>query len=235
MLFFRKRQIEKDRRVEQRSEPTNRIVAAAARLVGGAVFAVRVLDSSGGGASIDWPVGTDRRPAVDAGLELEIRMAGSEVEHRIESRVIHLEEESGSLRVGLQFVDPDRDLARLRPVDRPFFDRRRFPRYRLDETVWVDFALGPICLCGRLVDLSLGGLAMTLAPGLAGTIEAGTRGRLTFLLPGDFMRIEIEAELRRRRDGVDGSCLGLLFEPGAEGLDPRLGDFLAALPEDRKV
>lgn len=235
MLFFRRRQKEQDRRSTRRSDAARGIESAELRWPGAAARTVTVLDSSAQGARVSCPRGGEALPLSAAVIELRVRMQGARAEQAIAARITRLEEETERTILALEFIAPQRDLAGLRDIDRIYFDRRRHPRHRLDEAVWVDLQLGRITLCGSLVDISRGGLGMRLAPCIAGSLAPGLIATVEFRLPGDFSTIRLPAELRHREDDNEGSRLGLLFiekEEDAEIFE-KIEDFLARLAQNQ--
>ncbi|MCB9831707.1 MAG: PilZ domain-containing protein [Planctomycetes bacterium] len=229
MLFFKKRRKTRDRREMRRLPVRNRIAASFVVLSDGRRVEVEVMDSSGTGARVLWSAARGEQPEAGSILRLALRLAGADPEHAIEARVVRVVQGEDALEIGLHFVAPERDLAEVEAIDRPFFDRRRHPRHRPPQEVAVDFRHGAITLCGRLIDLSRGGLALGLAPDLAGTLAPGDQGSLILVLPEGGGRIELEAELRHRDRA--GTRLGFRFEAPED--DPRLeriARYLDALP-----
>ncbi len=125
------------------------------------------------------------------------------VQHRTEDK-----DNDGSRRFGFRFLEPQQLNARLPAAARRLFNRRQNVRVAPDQFQPVDVTIEP---CDpesdepqppvevRLLNISVGGIAVSLEPTLETAFAATTHINLVVKLPGVRRALELVGDIRYRR------------------------------------
>lgn len=208
-----------DGRREQYREPQRRpFLRAKLEVLGVAAVEGQVVDLSAGGAGLLLSKGQASKMRVGLGACLLFETLVLLKPIRLTARVACTAEESdGRVRVGLEFTRPG-ELDRQVPfVLRKEFNRRGEPRSRPDGPIDVLVAAsdGSEQVRGRVVDVSTGGLGVSLGARDPGKLATAERVTLSFGLPGSSTELRFAGKVRGRRAHGDLTLLNVQFDARA--------------------
>ena len=166
-------------RVGQRQ---NSLTVIMMRAAGGEITgAVQDLAVKGCGATFD----RAGFPPVENGerVQLEFRTLLLLEPLRAEAFVRRVSEEDDAMRVGFEFVDPDRLRQEVPYVLLASFNRRKEPRVPIDDVVEVAVRALDVRDLALLIEVSAGGLGLRVSPEFARKLEENEQVELRFRLP----------------------------------------------------
>jgi len=180
-----------------------------------AAHPVELVDLSIAGATVR--VDVDEAPllAVDDVAALSIEDAGGNWSIRTPVQVYESEPESARLRrYGLDFVGEGDLFQQLDSAAGKWFNRRRAPRARpeLDKQPAVQLAYKHYRPLGKVFDLSVSGLCLTLDTTAAAPLRMGEPVELIFDLPGIKKPFEGRGVLRSQRRLRARAYVGIEFD-----------------------
>jgi hypothetical protein len=141
--------------------------------------------------------------------------------------------QSGGTRYGVQFVDEDEVRSQVTPEWRRFFSTRRAPRFiprgELAATITLTWRGGEAR--GRVVDVSMGGLAVLLDVEAARAVVIAREVGVLLAYPGSGGTMRLRAKVRGAKQGTPSVRVGLEFARDAmlESCLQRLEDWTGRL------
>ena len=203
------------RREQYRQDHTRPFLRAKLEIPGAHAIEASVLDLSGGGAGL---LVEDAAPdALLRGMTVHLLFETLVLLKpiRISARIARLEVVDGELLCGLEFTDPSELDTQVPFVLRREFNRRATPRSRPDDLVEVllESAGGDEEARARMVDISTGGVGLSLGGVDRGKFETEERVVLSFFLPGNPTQLQFAGRLRGRRTRGRGAFLNVEFDP----------------------
>ena len=206
------------RRERYRETQQRPFLRAKLEVLGVASAEGQVVDLSAGGAGVLLPKAKAASMRVGLGACLLFETLVLLKPIRLSARIAcTVEEADGRVRVGLEFTRPG-ELDRQVPfVLRKEFNRRADPRARPEDPIDVLVASpdGSEKARARMVDVSTGGLGVSLSAGDAGKFATAEKLSLAFHLPGSSTELHFAGKVRGRRAQGDLTLLNVQFDARA--------------------
>ena len=203
------------------------------------------VSASGAGAVFDPP--DPPNLAVGQNIDLVFTSSAFKGPVTVAARVQHRTEggdNDGSRRFGFRFLEPQQLNARLPEAARRLFNRRQTVRVAPDQFEPVGVTIEPcvpesdemqLPVEVRLLNISVGGLAVSLEPTLETAFAATTHIKLVVKLPGVRRALELVGDIRYRRLIGQRIHYGIQFDADETERFDRMQDILGKYVTRRQL
>ncbi len=171
------------------------------------------LSAGGSGLRVDGREHPDLRRGVVVYLLFETLVLLKPI--RLTARVVRVEPGDGDVLYGLEFTDMSELNRQIPFVLRKEFNRRATPRSRPDDLIEVllESEDGQEQARARMVDISTGGLGLSLGATEQGKFTSVEEVVVSFHLPGNATKLSFAGRVRGRRVRGAGTLLNIQFDP----------------------